>query len=164
MFRVTDGLTLSANYTYMHAKEFLQFDNPFTPAVDLTRFYSIQTPKHSGYVAVGYESRDLGFGKFALHVDYAVTSGWYATPGGVLVASLGPNYVRPKTITSQLNGRAALKDLSFGAVKTELAVFAKNILQDTHYVYSFDGCGSGAGYCEFQTAPRTFGVELRVRY
>lgn len=161
---VAKGLSLSANYSYTHAKKWVEFDNPITVAVDPTRFYSIQTPKHAGSVAADYESPSFGFGKLVFHADYEFSSKYWTTPGGLLIASLGPTYSRPTTRTNSLNGRVAIDDIGLGGAKAQVAVFAKNLLQDTHYVYGFDGAASGGGFMEVLTPPRTFGVELRIRY
>lgn len=162
--RLVKGLTLSGSYTYMDAVEWVDFDNPLTVPVDITRFYSIQTPKHSGSVAVDYVTPSFGLGKIAFHLDYAFSSHFWTTPGGQLVASFGPTYSRPATRTNMMNGRLALQDVALGGAKAELAVFVKNLLDDHHYTYAFDGAGSGGGFAEYQTFPRTYGVELRVRY
>lgn len=162
--RPIDGLTLSAGYSYMHAKKFVEFDNPLTTAVDITRFYSVQTPKHSGNVAVDYELPIKEFAKLAFHADYAFSSSFWTTPGGLLVASLGPNYERPATKTSMLNGRIALKDIQTGPVKAEIAVFGKNLLNETYYTYAFDGAASGGGLAMFLQSPRTYGLEIRFHY
>ena len=164
--RVTNQLTLSATYSYMDAPKWQQFDNPLTATVgDITRFYSLQTPEHSGSFAADYQSPSLGFGSVNAHLDYSWSTGYWTTPGGLLVASLGANYHRPQTKTRMLNGRLALKDLAVGSgVKAEVAVFGKNILDDTHYTYAFDGAAAGGGYGMFLVEPRTYGVELRVRY
>jgi iron complex outermembrane recepter protein len=163
-FRVTSGLTLSAGYSYMHAKKFTEFNNPFTPANDPTRFYQVQAPEHAGNVAIDYSTPSYSFGKFAIHADYAFATDYWTTPGGLLVASLGPNYERPATRTNMLNGRVALKEIPLSGAKGEIAFWGKNLLQDTNYLYAFDGAASGGGFAEFLTPPRTFGVELRITY
>jgi iron complex outermembrane recepter protein len=163
VFRAAKGLSLSFGYSYMDVSDFVEFNNPLTAAVDVTRFYSIQSPEHAGNVAVDYETSDLGWGSLALHADYAVSSGFWTTPGGLLVASLGPSYERPQSKTNQLNARVALRDVQFGPVKTEISIFGKNLLDDTNYTYGFDGAASGGGFLEYPADPLTFGIELRVR-
>lgn len=164
VLRVTDGLTLSAGYAYIDTPRFTQYDNPLTAAVDVTRFYSVQSPKHSGNLAADYESPDLGLGQLALHLDYALSTGHWTTPGGLLVASLGTTYKRPETKTNMLNGRAALRDIELAGTKAEIALFGKNLLDSTAYTYGFDGAASGGGFGEFLPAPLTYGIELRIRY
>jgi len=164
VLRIAEGLTLSAGYAYLDAPAFTQYDNPLTPAVDITRFYSVQSPDHSGNIAADYESPDLGLGKLALHLDYALSTGYWATPGGLQVASLGPTYKRPETKTNMLNGRVALRDIALAGTKAEIALFGKNLLDSTAYTYGFDGAASGAGFAEFLPAPLSYGIELRIRY
>jgi iron complex outermembrane receptor protein len=162
VLRVSRELTLSASYAYTDAREFFEFDNPLTVAVDLTRFYSNQVPKHSGGVAVDY-SRDLGNAELRFHLDYSFASAHHITGSGQVVASLGPNYVRPTTKVSMLNGRFALGEIGVGPAKAEIALFGRNLLDKTFFTFGFDGAASGGGFGQFIQAPRMYGLELRFK-
>ena len=162
--RVGQGLTLSAGYSLIDAPSFADYDNPLTPAVDITRFYAVQSPRHSGNIAMDYESPDLGLGKLAVHVEYAFSSGHWTTPGGLLVSTLAPTYRRPQTKTNMLSGRIALRDIPIGPTEGEIALFGRNLLNSTAYTFGFDGAAFGAGFAEFLPPPLSFGVELRVRF
>ena len=163
---VARGLTVSAGYSYMNADNYSEFDNPLTTATstDITRFYQLQAPTSSGNVAADYVSPQMSFGKIALHADYAFASEFYTTPGGLIVASLGPTYKRPAAKTNMLNGRIALQDIPLGAGTAEIAVWGRNLLKDTNYTYGFDGAASGGGFAEFLVPPRTFGVQVSFKY
>ena len=163
--RPVDGLTLAATYSHIGVPSYVEFDNPFTPGFDLSRFYAIQSPKHSGSVSADYVTPALaGLGELAFHLDYAWSTPYWTTPGGVLVAALGPTYSRPTTRTNMLNGRVALRDMPLGPLKGEISLTGKNLTKDTHYVYGFDGAAFGGGFAENLVAPRTFMVEFRVKY
>jgi len=162
--RPTDNLTLSAGYSLISTPKWVEFDNPLTAAVDVARFYTTQAPRHSGNFAADYETGQLPMGKLALHLDYAWATGHWSTGGGILVSTMGPDYVRPAAKTNMLNGRISLKDIPAGAINAEVAVFGKNLLKDTNYTYGFDGAASGGGFGAYLNAPRTFGVEFRVKY
>lgn len=161
--RVSDGLTLSASYAYMDARESVELDNPVTATVvDLTRFYTVQTPEHSGNVALDY-SRDLGTAELRFHLDYSFASDHHVTGAGQLVASFAPTYDRPTTETSMLNGRLAFAGIEFGKAEGEIAFFGKNLLDETEFTFGFDGAAAGGGFGQFIQAPRTYGVEFRLK-
>lgn len=162
--RAAQGLNFSGSLAYMDAPKFFDIPNPIAAGAPLTRFYQVQSPEIQGNVAADYKTPDLGIGNLAFHVDYSFASGFMATPGGLLVASLGPTYKRPETKTNMLNGRISLQNVQLGGATAELSVWGKNLLDDTNYVYGFDGAASGAGFAAFITPPRMFGVELRVTY
>ncbi|UZW57386.1 TonB-dependent receptor [Sphingobium sp. JS3065] len=164
VLRVADGLTLSAGYSFIDTARYQDYDNPLTAAVDITRFYAVQAPRHSGNIAADYETPDLGMGKLVLHLDYALSTGHWTTPGGLPVVSLAPDYSRPQTRTNMMNGRIALRDIPVGSMKGEVALFGKNILNSTAYTFGFDGAASGGGFGEFLPPPFSYGIELRIRY
>ncbi|MEP7351468.1 MAG: TonB-dependent receptor [Sphingorhabdus sp.] len=161
---VAPGLNLTGSYSYLDTPAYTDIANPLAVGSPLTRFYGVQSPKHSGNVGLDFKSPDLGFGNFALHADYSFSSPYWATPGGLLVASLGPTYSRPTAKTNMMNGRISLQNIALGNTTAELAVWGKNLLDDTNYIYGFDGAASGAGFAAFINPPRTFGVELRVNF
>ena len=159
---VSNGLTLSGAYAYTDARDYFEFDNPLTVAVDPARFYSAQVPKHAGNVAVDYTA-DMGGAELRLHVDYSFASSQHITGAGQTVAGFGPTYVRPTTKTSILNGRLSIGEIDVGPTQAEIAVFGKNILDETNFNFGFDGAASGGGFGFFVQTPRTYGLELRVK-
>ncbi|NBB50422.1 TonB-dependent receptor [Rhizobium sp. CRIBSB] len=162
-FRVNDNLTLSAGYTVMDTENFEEFDNPLTVAVDPSRFYAIMAPEGAGNVAVDYVA-DVGLGELLFHMDYSFASEFNVTPGGQLVASFGPTYERPTAKTSMLNARLALGGIPAGGSEAEIAVFGKNILDETNQIFGFDGAASGGGFYQVVQPPRQYGLELRLQY
>lgn len=162
--RAATGLTFSGSLAYMDAPKYFEIPNPLAAGNPKTRFYQVQTPEIQGNVAADYKTPDFGIGNLAFHADYSFASGTAATPGGLLVSTLGPNYKRPETKTNMLNGRISLQNVQMGGAVAELSVWGKNLLDDTNYTYGFDGAASGGGFAAFITPPRMFGVELRITY
>ena len=161
-FRVVDGLNLSGTYSRTDARELFEFDNPLTVAVDPLRFYSSQVPKNAGNVAIDYMT-DMGSTELRFHMDYSFASSHHITGSGQAVAGFGPTYVRPTTKTSILNGRLSIGEIDVGPTQAEIAVFGKNILDETNFNFGFDGAASGGGFGFFVQTPRTYGLELRVK-
>ena len=159
----TDSLTLGANYTYMDAIKFKDIDNQLTAAVDLTRFYTVLTPENSGSLFLDFNTA-LPIGKLAFHTDYAFASEYWTTPGAQLVAGFQATYVRPATKTEQLGARLAWTDIPLGKSSVELALYGRNLTDDSNYVYGFDGCALGRGFCTFRTPPRTYGAEVKFNF
>ena len=160
--RVADGLVLSGNYAYMDTPQVVEIDNALTPVFDLTRFYSTQTPKHSGNVALDYTA-DLNDAELRFHLDYSFASAHHITGAGQLVASFAPGYVRPTTKTKMLNGRFSIAEIDVGPAQAEVTLFGKNLLDETQFIFGFDGAASGGGFAQFIQAPRTYGLELRLK-
>ena len=45
-----------------------------------------------------------------------------------------------------------------------IALWGKNLTDDSSITYGFDGCAFGGGFCAFRQAPRTYGVEMKLEY
>jgi iron complex outermembrane recepter protein len=159
-----DQLGVGVNFSYMDVPEFREYDNPYTPVVDLTRFYAVSTPETTGSVYLDWTSNPLSVGTLAFHVDYSWSDDYQATPGAQLVSSFLPTYKRPPADSSQLVARLSLKDIQTGSGKMELALWGKNLLDDAGIVYGFDGCAFGGGFCAYRTPPRTYGAEVRFEF
>jgi len=162
-WQVNEYLTLSAGYTYTDSVLFRDVDNPLTAAFDLTRFFHTMTPEHAGSVSMAYV-RPVGDTEMRFNVDYAFASEHHPTDGGQLVASFGPNYVRPTAETSMLNARLAFGGIKAGSNEAEVAVFGRNILDKANVIFGFDGAASGGGFAQIIQPPRQYGVELRITY
>lgn len=115
-------------------------------------------------MASDYESRPLDIGSFAVRIDYAFSSRYWITPGGLLVSTLGPRYKRPTTKSNMLNARISFKKMPMGEAAGEIGVFGKNILNDKSYMYGFDGAASGAGFGHFviDPLPMDWNLELNI--
>lgn len=71
---------------------------------------------------------------------------------------------RPTSDSSQLQARLAWQGIEVSGMELEVALWGKNLLDDDAIVYGFDGCAFGGGACAFRTPPRTYGIEMRVKY
>ena len=163
-WRALEGLTLGLNFAYMDADKTRDLDNPFTPAVDITRFWTVQVPETSGSVSLDYEFNRLPVGNLAFHADYSYADDYWATPGAIQIATLLPTYLRPTADASQLAARLSWREIEVGSSSIEVALWGKNLTDDSSIIYGFDGCAFGGGFCSYRTAPRTYGVEVRVNY
>jgi len=144
-----DGLTLGASYAYTDVKLSQAF-NPFTNG--LSTVYPLYTPKNT----------------FSLSADYA-----WPLYGATLLAHLDGNYADAQyTSTTDptlsdssfiVNGRLAVGDipLSHGDSSMELAVWSRNLLDESHaFLRNFN---SALGTYGIYNEPRTFGVEARFK-
>ena len=122
----------------------------------------MQVPETSGSVTLDYEFDRLPLGQLAFHADYSFADDYWATPGAIRVSTLLPTYERPTADASQLAARLSWRDIPLGDSSIEVAVWGKNLLDDTAIIYGFDGCAFGGGFCAYRTPPRTYGVEVRV--
>lgn len=175
MWAALDSLRLGLNFTYMDAgDDWNEYDNPFTnlgvdedghpiPNFDYSRFYTIAAPEWSGSFTVDWD-HTLSNGDLAFHAGYAYADDTQYTPGAQLVASFGPNYERPAGQGKQLDARLAWKNIQVGEGSWELALWGKNLTDESEIVYGFDGCAFGGGFCGFRQNPMTFGVEVRYEY
>jgi iron complex outermembrane receptor protein len=159
-----DQLGLGLTFSFMDVPEFTEYDNPYTPQVDLARFYAVATPETSGSVYLDWTSDPLGVGVLAFHTDYSWADDYQATPGAQLVASFLPTYERPPANSEQLAARLSWKEIAVGDGTAEIAVWGRNLLDDSGIVYGFDGCAFGGGFCAYRAAPRTYGVEVRFDF
>ena len=165
-WRALEGLNLGLNFAYMDARKTNELDNPFTATVgDITRFYTVQVPETSGSVSLDYDFKPFALGRLAFHADYSYADDYWATPGAIQVATLLPTYKRPTNDASQLAARLSWREIRVGDdAQLEVALWGKNLTDDSSIIYGFDGCAFGGGFCAYRTVPRTYGVELRVNY
>jgi iron complex outermembrane receptor protein len=159
-----DQLSLGLNFSYMDVPEFEEYDNPYTPAVDLTRFYAVSTPETTGSVSLDWTSNPMAVGTLGFHVDYSWSDDYQATPGAQLVSSFLPTYVRPPANSEQLVARLSWKAIEVGGGQMEVALWGKNLLDDAGINYGFDGCAFGGGFCAYRAPPRTYGAEVRFEF
>ena len=159
---ITDSLGIGGNYAFMDVDKWVDYDNPFTPTVvDVSRFYTVSTPENSGSIYLDWDS---GKGLF-FHTDYAFAEGnYWTTPGAQNIASFLPTYVRPESDMENWSARLGYTFDAMEAGKMQVALWGKNLTDDSSIVYGFDGCAFGGGHCAFRAAPRTYGVEMKFEF
>lgn len=162
VFAFTDSLLAGVNLAYLDADDTVDIVNPFDPRV-VNRFWSIQTPEWTGSVYLDYD-QPLPLGSLRARASYAWTDDYWATPGGINIVILGPNYERPAQDSEQLDARLGWADIPLAGGAFEVALWGKNLTDDAGRIYSFDGCASGGGFCAFRAYPRTYGVEFKYEY
>ncbi len=162
---VVDALRLGLTFTYMDAgDDWKEYDNPFTATVgDFARFYTVAAPELSGSFTVDY-NQPVGVGELAFHAGYAYSDDTWYTPGAQLVASFGPNYERPTGQGKQLDARIGWKNIEATGGVWEIALWGKNLTDESEIVYGFDGCAFGGGFCGFRQNPMTYGIEVRYEH
>jgi iron complex outermembrane receptor protein len=162
----TDAIGIGGNYAFMDVDDYNEYDNPFTPTVvDISRFYNVSTPENSGSIFLDWDSNPSAQSGFFLHTDYAFAEGHYwTTPGASNIASFLPTFVRPESDMENWSARLGYRFATAEDGQFQVALWGKNLTDDSSIVYGFDGCASGGGHCAFRAAPRTYGVELRMEF
>ena len=162
---IMDGLSIGGNYAFMDVDDYNEYDNPFTTVTDISRFYTVSTPENSGSIFLDYDSNPAGDNGFFFHTDYAFAEGHYwTTPGAQDVRSFLPTYVRPESDMKNLSARLGYRFGGGDNGKMQLALWGKNLTDNSSIVYGFDGCAFGGGHCAFRAAPQTYGLEVRFEY
>lgn len=159
---VTDALSIGGNYAFMDTSQWEEYDNPFTPlVVDVSRFYTVSTPENAGSVFVNWD----GGGRMFFHADFAFADGnYWTTPGASNIASFLPTYKRPESEMENLSARLGYRFDAGDEGKLQVALWGKNLTDNSSIVYGFDGCAFGGGHCGFRQAPQTYGIEFIFDY
>lgn len=147
--RPVPGLTLTANYAYLHARYKEIIDGTGTDITDT--FHFVQAPPHSLTASAEYEFPETSIGRLAIYADYSHQSRKFtaATNSSYKIGSYG-----------LLNGRITLSDIPLGFGNWQVAVFGKNLTNKTYLIDHF-AVGVPAG---FYGEPRTYGVTLSFKY
>lgn len=147
--RILQGLSVGATYVYQDG----DLDEQALAAIDPTgKFYIQNLPRNSGTFTVDYLTPDLGFGKIALHGDYAWADKWNGTvrvPYDAYAWKLERNVA---------NVRVALQDVQVGPVAVTIAGFVKNVFNAAYPVYNSPSSDA------VLLAPRLAGVEVGVNF
>jgi iron complex outermembrane recepter protein len=157
------GLIVTLNYAYTDVDSPLVRNPFFDLAPDQVRDEFFQpegglTPKHAATAAFDYQFPATRFGSPRARVDFAYSD-------SMLVSALATEETDSYTL---VNGRLTLEDIpfSFGGAGLEVALWGRNIL-DKEYRYftaTLDATGfSGANVAWYGT-PRTYGVDLTLRF
>ena len=170
--RLMQGLTVGASYAYTHVK-IPAAPFPFTGNVDVPQgtpfpVNVVYTPPNAASAYVDYE-RPVRNLTLRAHLDLNYSDAQYAfqtefadvSPTGRLIQN-----VAAKTDSSFLvNGNIALSDITVGgSAKAAVSFWVRNLADESHiYRISAANRGTIGDYANFNP-PRTFGVELRVKY
>ena len=161
VYAISDSLLVGGNYSYMDVPEQADYDNPLTAEVDLWRFWPVSTPENSGSIYLDWNS---GNG-FFVHTDYAFAKGHYwTTPGPQTLDAILPTYQRPESDMKNWSARLGYVFEAGDDGSLRIALWGKNLTDDSSITYGFDGCAFGGGFCAFRQAPRTYGVEMKLEY
>lgn len=158
----TEAFGIGGSLAFLDVDKWADYDNPFTTTVvDVSRFYTVSSPRNSGSLYVDYE----GAGGLFFHADYAFADGnYWTTPGAQRVVTFLPTYVRPQSKMENLSARIGYRFDTSDDSKMQVALWGKNLTDNSSIVYGFDGCAFGGGHCGFRAAPQTYGVEVKVEF
>lgn len=149
--RPTNRLSFGASYAYTYTNVPVTV-NPQTNA--LTQVFVVFTPKNA---ASGYVDYAIPFGNDSsvrFHID-----GNYSDP---VYSFQNENVLTEKSFI--LNGRIALSDLPIANKTVTVAIWSRNLLNETHiYRRSNANNGTLGSYANFNQ-PRTFGLELQTKF
>ncbi len=170
--KLMEGMTVGLSYAYTDVKipaaPFPFAGNADVPVGTPFPVNVVYTPPNAASAYVDYQ---MPVGKLTLrsHLDANYADAQYAfqtefadvSPTGKLVQN-----VAVKTDSSFIvNGSVALADISMGGAATaNLSLWIRNLLDESHiYRISAANRGTIGDYANFNP-PRTYGVELRVKY
>ncbi len=146
------ALTLSAAYAYTDAELPPQL-NPFSGRREST--FIVYTPEHAATIAADLKLT-TALGPLTIHGDIDVRSGYHA--GATL----------PLTDAATVgNVRVTLDPPFFGRSDSmSISAWVRNIADEAHVVYDFAVTGTGLinGRVGGFNEPRTFGIDLTMRY
>ena len=156
---VTRGLTVGSSLAY--SKTTYKNVNPVLVASQGGFYVPTLRPKWTGGLWGQFKSEPFaGDARFVLRVDgnYRSKMNIDANPNRTTPAFLGLRY-SPSTWI--VNGRAAITDINLGGVKTELAVWGKNLTNDDSVTFALiNGFEASANY----QAARSFGADLTISF
>ncbi|WP_292050778.1 MULTISPECIES: TonB-dependent receptor [unclassified Brevundimonas] len=151
-FQATENLRLSASYTYTDAKV-PDTANPFTGKVQ--QVFIAYTPENAANFAADWESPFMG-ATLKAHIDANYADASYSFE----------QFDVKNDSSFIVNGRIAIADIPTkpGGPDLELALWSRNLLDKT-FVYRRDPSNrpTFGDYGNFNM-PRTFGLQLTVRY
>lgn len=158
----TQGITLGGALGYNHSK----FSNVDPLIIDANqgRYGQILLPDWTANVWAQYDTPT--FGQSETYLSFRADARWQS----VMYPNANPDRTGMSTWAAGmrevpaywvLNGRVALKDLNIGGVKTELALWGKNLTNDRSANYALHlGMIAGANY----TPARTYGLDLSISF
>ena len=167
-----EGVTVGFSYAYTDVKvpdaPFPFTGNPDVPVGSPFPVHVVYTPPNA---ASGYIDYEMPMGKmtFRAHLDVNYADAQFAFQ--TEFADVSPTGRRVQNVAAKtdssvtVNGNIALAEINMGGAATgNLSLWARNLLDESHiYRISVANRGTIGDYANFNP-PRTFGVELRVKY
>lgn len=155
------GLTLTANYSYLHV------DAPslFVTDIGTFRYLPPNSPKHQLYLGVDYTTPLTSEVKLAFHGDYNYQS--HSTTAPLVPA--GGSVVDPGRTLNNFNARMAFQNIPLsGDVTGEISLFMRNIFDKVGNEFTYGAATSDPTVPPsgnvFLTPPRTYGVQFKVLF
>ncbi|WP_050805344.1 TonB-dependent receptor domain-containing protein [Sphingomonas sp. KC8] len=147
------GLTLNASYTYIDWSVPPQI-NPYNGQVE--RVVVMITPDHAASLSADYRFDPFSFGALSLHADASYSSGSYAHPSDREKSS--PYWL--------VNGRITLGELRLAGGEAAISLWGKNLTNKTYRIFDYPitGLGTINGEITYYNEPRTYGVDLKVKF
>lgn len=169
--KVTDAITVGASYAYTDVKipaaPYPYTGNALFPQGAPFPVQAIYTPPNAASAYIDYAAP---LGQFTLHghLDAAYSDAQYSFQSeyaDVSATGVQNAVVAQKGQSSFIvNGNVALGDISMGASTATLSLWSRNLLDESNiYRISAANRGTIGDYANFNP-PRTFGVQLRVKY
>jgi iron complex outermembrane recepter protein len=149
----TEGLTLGLSYTYLHSRMPLQ-PNALQGG-KLEQFQITQTPRHAGALTADYTFAAQKVGTPTVHLDATSNSGY----------AHNAHDTQRQDAYTLLNARIALSDISFSDMgKFQIAIWGKNLTDESYANFGFPLSDPPIAIVQSFGEPRTYGVDLSLRY
>ena len=169
----TDAITVGASYAYTSVKipaaPFPFTGNPAVPQGSPFPINVVYTPPNAASAYVDYVA-PVGKMTFRAHLDANYADPQYAFQAEFADVSATATLTKQVAVKTQgsfvMNGSVALADISMGGGSSTatLSLWTRNLLDESHiYRISAANRGTIGDYANF-SPPRTFGVELRLKY
>ena len=167
-WRPLDRLRLQGSYGYLHAR-YDEFIDKGVNVADDRAF--VHAPKNTFNIVADALLAHTDWGGLDLIADYNWTDSFYTYP--YQLKSSGPQYDPTAAVAGDsqvrsygiLNMRLALVDIPAGPARAEAALWARNLTDYRHFTNVIDfGPGFGSLTSGYYPQPRTYGVELTVRW
>jgi iron complex outermembrane receptor protein len=167
-YAVMQGLTVSASYAHT-VVDIPATKNPFRQSngqlitVPIP-IYQVYTPEDSASFAVDYEHPFMD-AKIMVHLDANYDGGYYANYTDVAYDPITRAVTVPQPKGDKgvvVNGRLALANYPLGGSMATISLWGRNVLNEEHLFYKSRSVTSGVS--GFYNEPRTFGVELNLKY
>lgn len=156
----TRGLTLSANYAFTDYGQ-RAVTNPFPNAAGVNALELLNisnTPRHAYSASLNYEMGTTAIGKPQFHIDADNVGGYFASG----VPSSDPT---KNARTWLINTRLSLSEMPVLGKNFEIAAWAKNLTNRTYQQFDvIVPTGNGNNFTTFYNEPRTYGIEMRMRF
>ncbi len=171
--RLTEEVTVGFSYAYADVKvpaaPFPFAGNSVVPIGTPFPVHVVYTPPNAASTSLDYVKPWKSM-TFKAHIDAAYADPQYAFQSEF--ADTSPTASRTENVAVKtgssfiVNGSVALADISMGGGSSSatLSLWSRNLLDETHiYRISAANRGTIGDYANFNP-PRTFGIELRVKY